>query len=183
MAHSQTRDQLIALANDSADNAVGFLEGLSDIHADWHGPNERTYGFLLFHHRVVGYFSRIVNRAINPPVAAFTAADFQAMNVQPFGGNLANVDTLGELAAASSAIESWHNNAHMQIGMATQSPMMDPRQNIFFRPFWQLHLYIDNLYGATLKQYRNRSHPGQFLTDAAIAAHIEAGHHAWVPRI
>jgi hypothetical protein len=71
----------------------------------------------------------------------------------------------------------------MQIGIATQTPMMDPRQNIFFRPFWQLHLYIDNLFRGMLQQYGNRAHPGQFLTVGAIAAHIEERHHSWVPRI
>ena len=162
---------------------MGFLEGLSDIHDDWHGPNVRVYGFLLFHHRVVRYFNAIVSPQVNPPVAPFTAAEFQAMGVQPFGGNLANVDTLGEAANASSAIESWHGPAHMQIGNATQTPMMDPRQNIFFRPFWQLHLYIDNLFRGMLQQYGNRAHPGQFLMVSAIAGHIEERHHSWVPRI
>lgn len=184
MAHSETRNQLVALANDNAGNPTGFLEGLSEIHADWHDPNiPRTYGFLLFHHRVVRYFKAIVGPAVNPPVTAYTAADFKAMNMQPFTGNLANVDTLAEMATASGAIEGWHGMAHMRIGVATQTPMMDPRQNIFFRPFWQLHFYIDDLFNAMLRQYRNSAHPGQFLTDAAIASHIESSHHGWVPRI
>jgi hypothetical protein len=183
MAHSDTRNQLIALANNNAGNPTGFLEGLSDIHAEWHSPTPRTYGFLLFHHRVVRYFKAIVNPAVNPPVVAFTAAEFKAMNQAPFGGNLANVDTLGEMATASAAIEGWHGTAHMRIGMATQTPMMDPRQNIFFRPFWQLHFYIDDLFGTILRQYRNAAHPAQFLTDTAIASHIESSHHGWVSRI
>jgi hypothetical protein len=183
MAHSPTRDQLIALANNNAGDPMGFLDGLSDIHDDWHGELVRTYGFLLFHHRVVRYFTAIVNPAIQPAIAAFTPADFQQMQAQPFGGNTAGVDTLGELAAFSTAIESWHNTAHMQIGMATGTPMMDPRQNIFFRPFWRLHFYIDGLFRTCLRQYGNRAHPNQFVNDSAIAGHIEASHHGWVRRI
>ena len=67
--------------------------------------------------------------------------------------------------------------------MATGTPMMDPRQNICFRPFWQLHGYIDNLFIRVLDQYGNRAHPSQFVTASAIASHIEAAHHGWVPRI
>lgn len=184
MSHMEFRNRLIALANDNASNPSGFLEGLSDIHADWHDPNTlRTYGFLLFHHRVVRYFNTIVNAQSSPPVAAFTANDLNGMNVQPFGGSLASIDTLIELADLSDSIESWHNNAHMRIGMATGTPMMDPRQNIFFQPFWRLHLYIEAMFQTTLQQYANRQHPGQFVDANAIAGHLEVSHHGWVPRI
>jgi hypothetical protein len=105
------------------------------------------------------------------------------MNVQPFGAKLTNIDTLIELANFSDSIESWHNTAHMQIGMATGTPMMDPRQNIFFRPFWRLHLYIDGMFQTVLKQYGNRQHPNQFVDATAIAGHLEVSHHSWVPRI
>jgi len=183
VAHSPVRDQLVALASSNSGDPMGFLEGLSDIHADWHGENVRTYGFLLFHNRVVRYFNAIVNSALAAPVAAYTPATLQQDGAQPFGGNLANVDTLAELRSLSLAIESWHNTSHSQIGFATQVPMMDPRQNIFFRPFWQLHLYIDGLFQTGLQQYAAGAHAGQFLAPEAVAAHLEAAHHSWVPRI
>lgn len=183
MAHSVFRDRLIALANETADNPSGFLEGLSDIHADWHGVEVPTYGFLLFHHRVVRYYNSIVNAQLNPPVTAFTAADFKNMNVQPFADKTTNIDTLVEMADFSDSVQSWHNTAHMQIGMATGAPMMDPRQNVFFRPFWRLHYYIEKLFQTVLLQYGNKQHPGQFVDDTAIASHLEVSHHSWVPRI
>jgi hypothetical protein len=31
-------------------------------------------------------------------------------------------------------------------------PPMDPRQDILFRPFWQPHFYIDDLFATTLQQ-------------------------------
>jgi hypothetical protein len=62
MAHENTREALIVIANNSNGDALGFLEAFSPIHSDWHVP-QRTYGFLLFHHRVVRYF-----KAINPAI-------------------------------------------------------------------------------------------------------------------
>lgn len=93
------------------------------------------------------------------------------------------VDALGELAAFSAAIESWHNTAHGAIGSATGTPMMDARQNVFFRPFWKFQVLIDDLFEVVLRQYGDRAHRDQFVTAAAVAAHIEARHHGWVPRI
>ena len=96
---------------------------------------------------------------------------------------MTGVDTFEALVAFSTSIESWHNTAHMRIGSATGTPMMDPRQNIFFRAFWQLHFFIDDVFGVTLRQYGDRAHPGQLVIASAVAAHIEARHHGWVPRI
>lgn len=183
MAHSPTRDSLAGLASASAGDPTGFLEGLSDIHDDWHSEFTRTYGFLLFHARVVRYFTQIVGPVLNPPITAYTAPDLQNMNVQPFQFNVAAVDTLSELASLSSAIEGWHNTAHTRIGSATGAPMIDPRQNIYFRPFWRLHFYIEDVFQAALAQYASRNHPGDFLTPMAVASHIEVAHHGWVPRI
>ena len=183
MSHANMRDRLIALAGNTAGDSSDFLDGLSPIHVDWHDEFQHTYGFLLFHHRVVRYFNNIVNAGLQPPITAFAANDFQGMNAQPFQGNLANIDTLGELASFSNSIESWHGGAHMQIGTATGTPMMDPAQNIYFRPFWRLHLYIDGLFRTVLQQYGNRAHPNQFVNPTAVAGHIESSHHSWVPRI
>jgi hypothetical protein len=182
VSHAPFRDRLVALAGATTQDPGGFLEGLSSIHGDWHSQF-RGYGFLLFHNRVVRSFKAIVLPAVDPPIAAFTDQDFQGMGVQPFQEDLSSVDTLGGLADASMSIESWHDTTHMGIGTATGTPMMDPIQNIFFRPFWRLHFYIDDLFESTLQQYGNRAHPNQFVIAAAIAGHIEARHHGWVRRI
>lgn len=182
MAHGSFRDDLTTLAGTTLQDPVGFLEGLSPIHQDWH-QQDRDYGFLLFHNRVVRYFKANVAPAIAPPVAAYTLDELQDMGVRRFDPDLSDVDALAELAAFSDALESWHNTAHGAIGTATGTPMMDARQNIFFRPFWQFHLFIDDLFELVLAQYGNRAHQGQFVTPGAVAAHIEAHHHGWVPRI
>lgn len=145
--------------------------------------NPRTYGFLLFHNRVVGYFQAIVNSALQNPVSPFTEPELAAMNVSPFGDDPDQADSLEGLATFSRRFESWHNPTHRVIGAATGTPLTDPRQNIFYRPFWQLHLYIDDLFGRALGAYAGQAHPGQLLSEDMIASHLESTHHGWVPRI
>ncbi len=183
MAHSPIREQLIALASSTSGDPMNFLDGLSDIHDNWHQEVVRTYGFLLFHHRVVRYFNTIVNSQLQPTITAYTRQEFEGMGVAPFGGNLANIDTLPELRNFASSVEAWHNAAHDRIARATGTPLLDARQNIYFRAFWRLHLYIENLFMTVLQQYGDRAHPNEFLSLQAVAEHIEAAHHAWVPNI
>jgi hypothetical protein len=102
VSHAEFRDRLIALAGATAQDPGGYLEGLSDIHDDWHTVFGRGYGFLLFHNRVVRNFKAIVGPAVSPAIQPFTNQDFQAMGVQPFQPNLAGVDTLGELVTFST---------------------------------------------------------------------------------
>jgi hypothetical protein len=181
MAHSEFRNRLVALANANASNPGGFLEGLSDIHIDWHG-SPVTYGFLLFHHRVVRYFKAIVDGPLGLGILPYSQSDLQPWGVPEVPG-ASGVDTLSELATYSTRIQSWHNGAHSRIGQNTGAPMMEPGQNIFFAPFWRLHFLIDDRFTTCLTQYANRAHPGSFVTLLAVASHIEAGHHTWVPRI
>lgn len=183
MTHEVFRDRLVTLAGATAGDPAGFLDGLSPIHDAWHREGSRTYGFLLFHTRVVRYFNQIVAPVVQPRIESFTEAEFDGMGVRLFQYDVDSVDALAELADFSASLESWHNTAHMGIEMATGTPMMDPRQNIFFRPFWQLHGYIDDLFIRVMDQYGSRAHPNQFVTSSAIASHIEAAHHGWVSRI
>lgn len=152
MAHAPTRDILAQLASENADDPGGFLEGLSDIHADWHGEFVRTYGFMLFHNRVVRYFQGIVNAQLQQPVEPYTPTELQQMGVAPLNADPNMATSLGGLAAFSAAVENWHNAAHGAIGDATGVPMMDARQNIFFRAFWRLHYFIDALFRAALER-------------------------------
>ena len=182
MAHESTRDALITIANNNNGDPLGFLEAFSPVHRGWHGP-ERTYGFLLFHHRVVRYFKTIVNPEVNPQVAPFTNAEFDGMGINPFAGGPENITSLNDLQDLSTAIEGWHNGAHARIQVATGVPMMNAAENIFYRVFWRLHFFIDDRFKVGLEQYEAEVHPGAFLNVSAIAAHIEASHHSWVPTI
>ena len=182
MAHDNTRDLLIAIANNNNGDPMGFLESFSPIHAGWHGPG-RTYGFLLFHLRGVRYFKSIVNPQVNPQIVPFNDADFQGMNINPFGGNPQNIASLNDLVDFSAAIENWHNGAHAGIQVATGVPMMNAAENIFYRVFWRLHFFIDDQFRDGLDRYGNAVHPNQFLDTLAVAAHIETSHHSLVPDI
>ncbi|MBI5915288.1 MAG: hypothetical protein HY842_07920 [Bacteroidetes bacterium] len=183
MAHATVRSQLIALASSTVGNPLGYLDGLSPIHANWHSGAPRTYGFLLFHFRVVRDFRANVNSSLAVPVVPYTAAQLTAMGVAGAPPATAGVNTLAELRTFSQAIERWHNAAHEQIGMATGAPMMDARQNIYYRPFWQLHFYINDRFQTVLNQYGNSAHAGMFLSVDAVASHIEVSHHSMVRSI
>ena len=182
MAHENFRDRLTSLRTATLTDPDGFLQGLSDIHYDWHSQ-PRTYGFLLFHHRVVRYFDEIVNAPLQLGIVAFSSADLERMGVAALTASTSGVDTLGELATYSSAIETWHNSAHGRIEVATGAPMMDARVNIFYEAFWRLHKFIDARVQTGLTQYANRAHRGSLATPFASARHIESAHHSWVVRI
>jgi hypothetical protein len=68
VSHALMRDRLITLAGSTSQDPGGFLQGLSDIHFDWHTESPTTYGFLLFHNRVVNYFRAIVLPAVEPTI-------------------------------------------------------------------------------------------------------------------
>ncbi len=182
MSNENTRDALITIANNNNGDPLGFLEALSPIHSDWHVP-PTTYGFLLFHHRVVRYFKAIVNPQVNPPVEAFTAAEFEEMGINPYSGGPDNIASLNALQSLSADIEGWHNGAHAGIQVATGVPMMNAAENIFYRVFWKLHFFIDDRFKVGLEQYEAEVHAGAFLNVSAIAAHIEVRHHSWVATV
>lgn len=196
MAHSTVRDQLSALRSTTEGDAWGFLEGLSPIHTAWHMPGSRRYGFLLFHHRVVRYFNANVNGPLGLGIAPYSAADFAAggqFEDAPWplpGAFPGPVQRLEDLRELSSIIEEWHNvGAHAVVGAVTGTPMMQPDRNIFYRPFWRLHGFIDEEFKKALVSYGNAVHPpsgGGLHTIANasnIAQHIEESHHSFVPVI
>ena len=90
--------------------------------------------------------------------------------------------SLDDLALYSQQIEGWHGEAHMVIGDATGAPMMDPRINIFYTPFWNLHFFINARFEAELRSYAAAAHPA-IDTPSDIVRHIEEQHHGQVRRI
>jgi hypothetical protein len=72
------------------------------------------------------------------------------------------------------------------IGLAAataQDPAGFPEGLSSIHAFWQLHFFIDERFETTLQQYGDQAHPNQFVIASAIAGHIEARHHGWMPRI
>ena len=94
MTHEVFRDRLITLAGATAGDPAGFLDGLSPIHDAWHREGSRTYGFLLFHTRVVRHFNQIVAPVVQPQIESFTEAEFEGMGVRLFQYDVETVEPL-----------------------------------------------------------------------------------------
>jgi hypothetical protein len=165
-----------------------FLQLLSPLHALWHDPSRRRrVGFLLFHWPAIQHFTALgLDGAMH--VRADTVADFSA------GGRFAEGDwnasmgavgdstSLQELVDYSAAVEGWHNEAHMVIGDVTGLDMMNPRANVFFTEFWNLHFFINERFEEQIDAYAQSKHP-QLQGAPAIVAHIEEQHPSVIARV
>ena len=148
----------------------------------WHrqSPLARTLGFLLFHWNVIENF----RRAGGPRIWAGGLRPFSGSDFTNFGwpytvaerATPGNVDSLADF---SRAIEGWHGDAHMAIGMATgtEQQMMDPGQNIFLLNFWRLHYFINDRF---LEQLDNYYGQGAALQQVQ---RLQRRHHRDVSRI
>ena len=155
--HSQTVRIINHYATDALKqkDPMVFLQDLGPLHKRWHTTSLRNnLGFLLFHWHVVTAFKKCHADKVWPGgVQAFTSADWNQFG-WPY--NLAmtvNTGDFASLAAFSSQIESWHNEAHMAVEMATGENMMNPATNIFLRNFWRLHYFIDARFLEALDAY------------------------------
>jgi hypothetical protein len=123
-----------------------YLQQLSPIHVRWHmqSKSTRTLGFLVFHWHVIDALKTAGVPKLWPgKLKPFSLGDFTGFG-WPYNVTLqAQSGDFDSLANFSTAIETWHNEAHMAIGMATNTPMMDPGQNVFYLPFWRLHYFIN----------------------------------------
>ena len=157
MSHSQT----VRIINHYAKEAIQqrdplvFLQDLGPLHSRWHGTSLRNnLGFLLFHWHVVMAFKKCHADRIWPSgVQPFSLAEWNQFGWPynlTFNVNSGDFDSL---AAFSSDIEGWHNEAHMAVEMATGEDMMDPATNIFLRNFWRLHYFIDARFVEALDKF------------------------------
>lgn len=120
-----------------------FLANLSPIHADWHS-SPRTIGFLLFHWEVIQRFRATQADAVLGGITPFSLSELEQYNAAyDVEASITEGDT-GSLMNFSLDEERWHNDAHMNIGMALGENLMDPRTNIFYADFWRLHYFIND---------------------------------------
>ena len=160
MAHSMLRASLKAAADAarSAANPMVFLNRLESIHPAWHLRTfaSRRYGFLTFHWVVIQEFKRAGCPSLWPGgIRAFTVADFSTFGWPYSVASHAQAGNFASLAAFSSEMESWHNDAHMAVGMYfnIEDEMMDPAQNIYRPQFWRLHYFINGKFLPELRRY------------------------------
>ena len=140
-----------------------FIRQLGPLHAQWHvehNAGQATLGFLLFHWELIERFRAVgadqglgglngISPYTEPQLANFGAAYTVLDSV--------STGDVGELENFSGDLEAWHNDAHMQIGMATGRNLMNPRTNVRLREFWRLHYFINDRFEEQLANYSNDS--------------------------
>lgn len=146
--HSPTTRAIAHYAAESVkrNDPMYFLDRFSPLHNRWHTTSLRNnIGFLVFHWYVIQGFTKSHADQIWPGgIQPFTIANWSTTFNWPY--NVPNNVTSGDfnsLAAFSSAMEAWHNEAHMAVEMVTGENLMDPLTNIYLKNFWRLHYFID----------------------------------------
>lgn len=121
-----------------------FLNAMTTIHPWWHNRGFGFIGFLTFHKEVI--------LACRRSLASVAAGDFfpaPLANMTP-AYDTAQLDSINDLNFFSRQIQAWHNDVHR----SPQFPpgFMDPTRNIFMRPFWQFHHFIDQKFDQALRR-------------------------------
>ena len=179
MAHTPTTSAIDRYANDAIKkkDPLVFLKEFGPLHNRWHTTALRNrLGFLLFHWHVVTALKKSHADQIWPGgIQPFTIADWEGFN-WPY--NITTAVTAGDfdsLAAFSSAIENWHNEAHMAVMNATGENMMNPLTNVLLLNFWRLHYFIDARFMEALASFDATGSPKQKIARMEIKYHARLG--------
>jgi hypothetical protein len=160
MAHSMLEASLQAASKSALDagNPMLFLNRLEAIHNNWHRRtfSARRLGFLVFHWTVIEEFKRAKSPSIwRGGIRPFRPKDFTDFGWSYNVSTRASNQDINSLADFSGEIESWHNEAHMAVGMSfgIESELMDPEVNIYYQQFWRLHYFINARFLRELRRY------------------------------
>ena len=161
-------------------DAMRFLSRLEAIHPGWHQTPfaARSLGFLTFHWYVVDEFKKAkAPKLWSDGVRPFTRADFRRFGWPYDVTSRAKDGDFESLASFSSAIERWHNQAHMAVGMSIgrDVEMMDPAQNIYLREFWRLHYFINARFLSELRRYDSSGNARAKITRLGTDHHAALG--------
>ena len=147
MSHSPTTRAIDRYASDAIKqkDPLVFLKEFGPLHKRWHTTSLRNnLGFLLFHWHVVTAFKKChADQIWSGGVQPFSSVDWNRFSWPYNLSTSVNAGDFDSLAAFSSAIEGWHNEAHMAVETVTGQNMMDPATNILLRDFWRLHYFVD----------------------------------------
>jgi|SRR5215831_12336558 len=134
-----------------------FLKKLGPIHYSWHlahNSGGADTGFLIFHWELIVRFKKVGADAYLGGITPFSPAELSGFN-SPYNVNVnVSKQNLTELEDFSNEIEQWHNDAHMNIGMAIHKNLMNAKTNVKIPQFWRLHYFINDRFEEKLKQYR-----------------------------
>ena len=149
MSHSPIKRAIALYAKEAVqqNNPLHFLQRFAPTHNSWHTTSLRdSLGFLLFHWHARAALKKSHADQIWPGgVQPFTLADWKTRFDWLY--NVTNSVVAGDfdsLAAFSSELEGWHDQAHMAVEMVTGEQMMLPLTNIYLRNFWRLHYFIND---------------------------------------
>jgi hypothetical protein len=150
-----------------------FLKKLGPIHFEWHHQHNlglADIGFLLFHWELIQRFKKVGADAALGGIAPFSKPELATFH-SPYTVNVAvgKQDTAA-LEDFSSELESWHNDAHMNIGMAIHKDLMNPRTNVKIPEFWRLHYFINDRFEEKLTTFRSAASQTIPATVAAVEA-------------
>lgn len=184
MAHSMLITALETAARDarSAGNAMLFLNRLESNHTNWHNRSlsARGLGFLIYHWYVIKSFRQA--RAANlwtGGIRPFRPVDFANFGWPYDVSASAHSGDFASLADFSIAIETWHNDAHMAVGVAfgIADEMMNPSINIYHREFWRLHYFINNRFLTEIRRFDSAGSVAQKVQ------RLETSHHGDLYRV
>jgi hypothetical protein len=151
-----------------------FLKKLGPIHGAWHiahNSGQADTGFLIFHWELIQRFKKVGADAFLGGITPFSPAELTNFNAQYTVNVAVGQQNATELEDFSSELEAWHNDAHMNIGMAIHKNLMSPRTNVKIPAFWRLHYFINDRFDEKLNTFRGSN----TQTIPAVIAALEAG--------
>lgn len=161
MAHSR----VITMMDSYADKAIEqnepsqFLQQFASMHEWWH-QRGRVPGFLIFHWYSIRNFKRSEADTLwEGGITPFSENEWLAMNWPYELGNNVEENDFYSLARFSRQLESWHNEAHWAVSIATGQDLMNPLTNIMLRNFWRLHYFIDIKFLEALAEFNTNNIP------------------------
>ncbi len=153
-----------------------FIRKLGPLHAQWHSKHNAgtaDLGFLLFHWELIQRF-----RSVGADKGLGGSAGIKPFSTQQLKKYKASYSVKVTVAQADLAsieefsfeLEGWHNDAHMNIGMAIHKNLMAPRTNVKIPQFWQLHYFINSRFEEKLKNFGAAA-----STASTVVSSLEAG--------
>jgi hypothetical protein len=167
--------ELDALVRNSSGDWRKFIRRLGPLHARWHtehNAGQATLGFLIFHWELIQRFKSIgADQGLGglSGIQAYTEGQLANFGAPYNVGDVVNANDAESFEFFSSDLEAWHNDAHMQVGMATGHNLMNPRTNVRRPEFWRLHYFINDRFEEQLGNYR----PG--ATPPSVVHQLEGG--------
>lgn len=153
------KKQLDSVVAASAGDWRVFIRKLGPVHAQWHMEHNAgiaTLGFLIFHWELIVRFQHVgADHGLGGlgGIVGYTEAQLANFDASYTVTEHASAGDKASMETFSGDLEAWHNDAHMQIGMAVHHNLMNPRTNVRRPEFWRLHYFINARFAEELKNF------------------------------